>query len=411
MGGGLSRGIGVLGLLGLLACIRAKGADTAEESSRMSAAEQGWVAVWSAAQQLAQPQDLPPSGLSEQTLRQVVRLSMGGPRLRVRLSNAFGDRPLEIRAARIARSAGGDAVVPDGDHPLAFGGKSSVTLPAGAEIASDPVDFAVSGLTKVALSLAFGRTPQAITGHPGWRATAYLAPGDQARSLGLEGTSAIEHGYVLAGIDVAAGAGSATVVAIGDSITDGRGSTTDGFDRWTDVLAERLQSTPATRNIAVLNQGIGGNAVLAGGLGPTASERFARDALGPSGVRWVIVFEGVNDIGAARDSAVAGALVAAYRRFASAARERSLRVYGATILPFGGSQYASEPHEAARRTVNQWIRTSGAFDAVVDFDAAVSDPSDPSRLDPRYDGGDHLHLNPAGYRALASAVDLGLFAD
>jgi lysophospholipase L1-like esterase len=409
MGGGLSRGIGVVGLVGLLACIRATGAASAEGSSGMNAAEQDWVAAWRSAQQLTDPPNLPPSGLSQQTLRQVVRVSLGGRRVRVHLSNAFGDGPLEIRAARVARSAGGDAVDPAGDRPLAFGGEASVTLPAGAEIASDPVDFAVSGLTKVAISLAFGRTPRAITGHPGWRATAYLGPGDQARSPRFEGTSSIEHGYVLAGIDVPAAASGGAVVALGDSITDGRGSTTDGFDRWTDVLAERLQSSSATRTIAVLNQGIGGNAVLTGGLGPTGAERFARDALGPSGVRWIIVFEGVNDIGSARDSAVAGALVAAYRRFVAAAHQRGLRAYGAPILPFGGSQYSSEVHEAARQAVNQWIRTRGAFDGVVDFDAAVRDPRDPSRLDSRYDSGDHLHLNPAGYRALAGAVDLALF--
>jgi lysophospholipase L1-like esterase len=375
-----------------------------------ASSQEGWVAAWSAAQQLTEPQNLPPSpGLAEQTLRQIVRLSIGGPWLRVRLSNAYGEAPLEVRAARLARATERDSVEPASDRALSFGGSASVTVPAGGEALSDPVDFALPALAKVALSVAVGATPKAVTGHPGWRATAYLQPGDATRSVSLAGAIAVEHGYFLAGIDVAAGEGSAAVAALGDSITDGRGSTTDGFDRWTDVLAARLQASPATRRIAVLNQGIGGNAVLGGGLGPTAGERFARDVLGPTGVRWVVVFEGVNDIGASRDGAVVGALVEAYRRFIASSHQRGLRVYGAPILPFGGSQYASEGHEAARRAVNEWIRTSKAFDAVVDFDAAVRDAYDASRLDPAYDSGDHLHLNPAGYRALADAVDPGLF--
>ena len=209
-----------------------------------------------------------------------------------------------------------------------------------------------------------------------------------------------------------ADASSAAVVALGDSITDGRGSTTNGNDRWPDGLARRLQANPATAGVAVLNQGMGGNAVVSGGLGPTAMQRFANDVLGQRGVRWLIVLEGVNDIGAASGPAAAAAataLIAAFGRFVDLSHDRGIKVFGVPILPFGGSNYDSAAHRAARQTVNDWIRTSGKFDAVIDLDAAVRDPANPLKLLPAYDTGDHLHLTPAGYRAMADAVDLSLF--
>lgn len=200
-------------------------------------------------------------------------------------------------------------------------------------------------------------------------------------------------------------------MALGDSITDGHGSKDDKNNRWPDDLAKRLQASAGTRNVAVLNEGIGGNAVLRGGLGPTALSRFERDVLGQESVRWLIVLEGVNDIGGSRgtNSTVAQDLIAAYQKLIDRAHAQKIRVYGATIVPFGGSGYASAAHEAARQTVNEWIRTSGKFDAVIDFDAVVRDPQNPARLLPAADSRDHLHPGVKGYQMMADAIDLKLF--
>ena len=221
-----------------------------------------------------------------------------------------------------------------------------------------------------------------------------------------------EHWYAVTGIDVVAPA-AAAVAVLGNSITDGRGSTTNGNDRWPDMLSRRLRATPATRQVAVLNLGTGGNCVLRACLGPAGVGRYQRDILDQAGVRWVIVLEGVNDIGGARGAAasdsVARALIAAYQQMVEEAHARGLRIYGATILPFAGNGYSSPEHEAARTTVNQWIRTSGGFDAVIDFDAVLRDPVDPTRLRPEADTGDHLHPNALGYRLMGEAVPLTLF--
>jgi lysophospholipase L1-like esterase len=213
----------------------------------------------------------------------------------------------------------------------------------------------------------------------------------------------------LNGIDVEADNSSAAIVTLGDSITDGRGSGTDRNDRWPDDLAHRLQANKSTAGIAVLNEGIGGNCVLHGGLGPTALSRFDRDVLSQSGVRWLIVIDGVNDIGGSHDESVATNLIAAYEKIIEQAQAHNIRVYGATILPFGGSFYDSPVHETARETVNTWIRTSGQFDKVIDFDAAMHDPQNPSHLLPAADSGDHLHPNEVGYKMMAETIDLKLF--
>jgi lysophospholipase L1-like esterase len=200
-------------------------------------------------------------------------------------------------------------------------------------------------------------------------------------------------------------------VTFGDSITDGRGSTTNGDNRWPDELSRRLRANSATAEVAVLNMGVGGNAVLSGGLGPTALQRFNRDVLAQRGARWLIVLEGVNDIGYSSSQQVATDLIAAYQQFIDGAHGQGMLVYGVPILPFGGSSYYTAEHETARQTVNDWIRTSGRFDAVIDLDAAVRDPANPVNLLPAYDTGDHLHLDVAGLRAMADAIDLTLFED
>jgi lysophospholipase L1-like esterase len=366
-----------------------------------------------AAPQLVEPRNMPPPpGLAGSTLRQVVHTSVGGPTLRVRLSNAFGDGTLRITAAHIARSAGGGgAIEPESDRALTFGGADSVRLAPGATATSDPLDYPVPALGELAVTIEIGAAPAAVTGHPGSRTTSYLRAGRWAAARELTELATTDHWYVLAGLDVVAE--GAAVVTLGNSITDGRGSGTNRNDRWPDNLARRLQADPRTSHVAVLNAGIGGNAVLTGGLGPTALARLERDVLAQPGARWVILLEGVNDIGAARDSASAAAvarnLPVAYREIIDRAHARGMRVYGGTITPFGGSQYDGVEREAARQAVNRWIRTGGAFDAVIDFDAVLRDPSRPSRLTPSTDTGDHLHPNEEGYRMMADAIDLALF--
>ena len=371
-----------------------------------------WLGTWATSPQLTEPSNLPPApGLWGNTLRQIAHVSVGGERLRVRFSNEYGYRPLTINAARIAVSVGAGAIDPGTDRALTFSGAPSITLEPNATVISDPVDFALAPMSDVAVSTFVAPPQNDITGHPGSRATSYLTAGDAATAATLDAPTPTDHWYFLTGIDVLAPVGSGAIVTLGDSITDGRGSTTNGNDRWPDALARRLQADPATSGLSVLNHGIGGNAVLAGGLGPPAVERFDRDALGQDGVRWIIVLHGVNDIGGSTDGAVADRLIEAYGGFIDRAHAAGVRIYGSPILPFGGSQYASAEHEAARQTVNDWIRTSGRFDAVIDLDAAVRSPNTPENLAATYDSGDHLHLNPSGYQKMADSIDLALFDD
>jgi len=372
------------------------------------------VGTWATSQQLVEPANMPPPpGLTGNTLRQVVHGSLGGRRLRVRFSNVFGDGPLTIVRAAIAPSLGESRIDSAAQRTLSFGGNAFVTLPAGRDTTSDAVAFELPPLSNVAITTRFGAVPTAVTGHPGSRTTSYIRAGDAVTAASLPGAVATAHWYVATGIDVAAEPPAAAVVALGNSITDGRGSGTDRQNRWPDELARRLQADPATRHVAVLNAGIGGNCVLRSCLGPSALARLERDVLRAPGARWVIVLEGVNDIGQAKSPAdadsIARGLIDAYRQIVARAHEARMLAYGATILPFGGSFYDAPHREAARSSVNRWIRTSGAFDAVVDLDAAMRDPSQPSHLAPVADGGDHLHPNEAGYRMMAAAVDLTLF--
>lgn len=399
------RGVSILWTLATAACV-------ASAPTGRPAAER-WVATWATAPQLTEPRNMPPApGLAGNTLRQALRVSIGGARLRVRWSNAYGQSPMVIRAARLARYHGGGAIDSASDRALAFSGQPAVTIPAGQVAVSDPLDFELEPMADVALTVWFGDVPGDLTGHPGSRTTSYIQPGNTVAAPSMADGIKTEHWYALTGIEVVAPE-AAAVAILGNSITDGRGSTTNENDRWPDMLSRRLRGAPETRRVAVLNLGTGGNCVLRACLGPAGVGRYQRDILEQAGVRWVIVLEGVNDIGGARgptaSDSVAKGLIAAYQQMVAQAHARGLRIYGATILPFGGNGYSSPEHEAARIAVNRWIRTSGAFDAVIDFDAALRDPADSTRLRPDLDTGDHLHPNAQGYRLMGEAVPLRLF--
>ena len=400
---------------------------------RRSPAAQVWVATWGASQQTPETGNaLPADDLRDATVRQIFRLSVGGQSLRVHVSNAFGTETLHFTSVHIARPVSTSlegslvtssaAINPATDKALTFGGTGDVAVPPGAEFVSDAIEYPVSALSDLAVTFHLEAPPVGQTSHPGSRATSYFVHGDFVAALNLIDAKHADHWYQISEIDVLAGPGAASLVVLGDSITDGHGATTNGNDRWTDVLAARLQASSKTRSVGVSNQGIGGNHLLTDSLGPNALARFDRDVLAPAGVRWLVVFEGVNDLGGvAREGEVSPAehaarvqrVLAAYEQIVQRAHAHGLRVIGATITPYVGSDYyhPGPLSEADRQAVNQWIRSAGHFDAVLDFDSVVRDPQHPDRLLPSYDCGDHLHPSPAGYRAMGESIPLSLFAE
>jgi len=389
-----------------------------------------WVNTWVSMPQLTEPGNLPPdpftqaeSVFSDSTLRQTVRASVGGRKLRLRFSNAFGGAALPITKVSVALPAGGragvSAIEPGSSQPVTFGGRSSVVIPVGAQMVSDPLTFDLKPRSNLSVTiyLAEGQASTNITSHPGSRTTSYMLAGDHVGDGDLPGAASVAHWYFLSGIEVEARPRMSASVMLGDSLTDGRGSITDANNRWPDQLIDRLQSDPRTAGVAILNQAAGGNRVLNDGLGPNALARFDRDVLAQSGVWSMIVFEGVNDIGTAPASPqaqqqVAADLIAAYDQIVIRAHAQEIKVFGATLLPFGANAGYDDPggyREAARQAVNRWIRTSHHFDSVIDFDAVTRDPAQPRQLQSALDVGDHLHLNPAGYKVLADAVPSRLF--
>ena len=392
-------------------------------TTRTARAQTHWVGSWAASQQIPEPGNaLAPDDLHDATLRQIVHLSIGGTELRVHISNRFGTAPLIFSAVHIAKPASPASakIVPGTDHPLTFSGTTEVTVPAGADYISDPIAFSASPLSDLAITLYIETSPARQTGHPGSRATSYLAHGNLVSASDLPASKTVEHWYFLSAVDVAASENAAAIAALGDSITDGHAATTNGNDRWPDVLAGRLHGFPVTRDLAVLNLGTGGNRLLLDGLGPNAVARLGADVLAQAGVRYLIVLEGVNDLGMltregdvpkAEHEAMIHQVEAAYQQIITRAHAHGIKVIGGTITPFVGSRfYHPGPNtEADRQTINEWIRAAGDFDAVVDFDKIMRDPEQPDRLAAKYDSGDHLHPKPAGYAAMADAVPLSLF--
>jgi lysophospholipase L1-like esterase len=312
----------------------------------------------------------------------------------------------------VATAGEGGAIQADTDTALSFGGSASVTIPAGETVWSDPVAFSITALAKVAISIHFGaNVPTDYTGHPGSRTTSYIQTGDAVATADLSSGTKTDHWFFITKLDTeTADPKSGAVIAFGDSITDGRGSTTNGNNRWPDNLARRLQADEATRSISVLNMGIGGNTIVTGGLGPTGADRFARDVLGQSRVRWIIILHGINDVGNG-GSNVAPQLIAAYEDFIEQAHAADIKVFGAPLLPFAGSDYASNAqHVQAHDDVNVWMRAATTLDALIDFDPAIQDPNNKAQLKSDFlFENDHLHLNAAGYEAMGSAIDLTLF--
>lgn len=396
-----------------------------------------WVATWGTAQQLVYsgptparpPQNPPPpvnlaipamwSSVNNQTVRMITRVSLGGRSVRVRLVNAFGSSALQIGAAHVALRSKDAAIVPASDRVLTFSGRAFATIPPGAVLVSDPVALTVAPLAELAISLYLPKESTTST-HLFGEHTAYLSKeGDFTGSADLtDATTSLSY-YWLAGLDVLAPANAATIVTLGDSITDGHGSMPNTDHTWPAYFAKRLQSDKRTAHLGVVNVGISGNQVLrdGGGVlgGMSALARLERDVLTQPGAQFVLLMEGINDISGrtrqadADTKAVTEELLAGYQQIIARVRAQGLKIIGCTLTPFGNARAFTEKGETVRQAVNQWIRTSGAFDSVVDFDAATRDPNNPQRFREAFHAGDWLHPGDAGYEAMASAINLTIF--
>ncbi len=377
-------------------------------AASLAAQQPRWLATWSFSNFAAPPAprgdsiDRVPT-YANRTLRQIVRVSVGGSELRLRLSNEYGDRPLVIGAAHVAVRDTASAIRAGTDRALTFGGASRVVLRPGAFVTSDPLRMTVAPLADLAVSLWIVDSIRAATRHPGSRQTNYVsAPGDLTAAAWFKADTVLQQWTWLAGVDVVNERAAGVIVAFGNSITDGTGSRPDSNSRWPDVLARRLMASGEPPR-GVVNAGIAGNGVLSPIVGPSALNRFDRDALMQPGVTHVVLLEGINDLsrGSAnrRDSVTAEDIIFGYKQLIARAHERGVAIIGCTLTPIGGLNSPSTPSADAKRTaVNTWIRNSNAFDGVIDFDAATRDPADPTRFLPAYDSGDHLHPNGAGYR-------------
>jgi len=388
-----------------------------------------WVSAWSTAVHAPLPfPNLPPPPVFEnQTIRQIVKPTIGGERLRIRFSNVFGNSAITVGAAHVALVQQGGNIVPESDRTLTFGGAASVTIPAGAPILSDPVDLKVAALSEIAVSVYLpAKAPASSTHFWAQHETYIVGPGDSTAKAELSNSTTKLSWFWLSDVEVWAPDGVGALVTLGDSITDGVGAKQGEYSDWPDLLAVRLAAEKSLQMLAVVNEGIGGNRILHDGAGVSALARFDRDVLAQPGVSGLIVLEGINDIGFphlkprlpdgtvlkelpfTHEVVTAEDLIMGLQQIIERAHQHGIKVFGATLTPFEGADYYSEDGEATRQAVNRWIRTSGAFDGVFDFDAAVRDPNHPSQLREGYHSGDHLHPSATGYKAMAGAVDLDL---
>lgn len=375
-----------------------------------------WVGTWATSPFDGDPWHSIPT-LVDSTLREIVHTSIAGNALRVRFTNEFGTEPLRIDAATIALSTGVSGVDTASLHELTFGGSPSMLIPPGAQVLTDPVTMATPAFTNLAISLYLPlQRVSDVTVHSSAQQDNFIARGNHVRDASLASATVIPSWYFLKGVDVELTNGhAAAVVAFGDSITDGALSTENANHRWPDYLAARLASNPATANLSVLDEGIGGNCVLIHCVAPNTLARFDRDVLSQAGVKYVIVLEGINDIGRLHEpnqpdyKLTAEDLEQGLAQLAARAHEHGIKVIGATLTAYKGAGYFSENGEQIREAVNHWILTSGVFDGTVDFDKATGDPANPLMFAPQYDSGDHLHPKDAGYAAMAGAIDLSLF--
>ena len=364
----------------------------------------------------AAPKPAPIRSFNNQTLRMVLQTSIPGRTVRVELSNTFGKGRLKIGAAHIALHSEGAAIVPISDRTLTFRGNATAVIPAGGVILSDPVDLAVPAVGDLVISVFLPEDSGPPTQHGTGLHTTYISgTGNFTAQATFTAERTSNSWYFLSGVHVLASEDTRAIVTFGDSITDGATSTNDANASWPSVLARRLQAA-GMKNVAVLNEGISGNRVVRDGTGANALARFDRDVLAQPGVKYLVIMEGINDIGqGTRDGAPADAaitaeeLIAAYKQMAARAHERGIKVFGATLTPYEGAAYYSAVGEVIRGTVNNWIRTSGTYDGVFDFDAVIRDPGNPKHFRAEFNIRDNLHPNDTGYAAMADSIDLSLF--
>jgi len=382
--------------------------------------EQGWVATWGASPVAPLPANTTNTGFTNQTVRLIVHTSLGGNEVRVRLSNAFGTQSLVVGAAHIALRSMNAATVSGTDRPLTFSGAGSITIPPGALVVSDSVKLDVPALSDLAVSLYLPEPTGQATWHAGAFSTNYVsAPGDFTGMADMPVDHTVASWFYLTDVEVRAPKDTAALITFGDSITDGTRSTPDTNHRWPNFLAERLAQRHM--KLSVVDEGIAGNRVLHDFVGPNALARFDRDVLAQPGVAYVTVLLGINDIGDISrvlgaqagglppQAVSAGEIIAGHMQMIARAHAQGLKIIGGTLTPFEGAAYFSAEGETKRQAVNKFIRTSGAYDAVIDFDAVVRDPAHAERILAMYDSGDHLHPNDVGYKAMADAIDLSLF--